>query len=888
MPDNEFSRRSFLACGACAPPLLAAGAAAPQSVSTGSAAPPSTVLDVDFAKLVSRADLTYHRPASRPEEGMPVGNGRMGSLVWTTPTALHLQINRCDVHAMDSATNSFPRAHSDYSSGCGFVDIEFTGLGSDVFTGPAFRQHLSVYDGLMAAKGAGVSVRALAWNEHDVMALEIDDRRPQPETIAIDLRMLRYAVQYKPGKNFEYAERHEVVVETAAHTAASRLEIRDGRIVLTQQFREDAFFDSSAVVIAAAGRRSKARFISDSTVRLWVAPGKGRCTVLMASAENRDPSSDPAALAMRALDAGLAAGFEAMLAGNRTWWSGFWSKAFVHLHSADGVADFVERHYTYFLYVMASSSRGAYPPRFGGMLWYVTGDMRQWGAQHWQQNLGCYYTGLVPANRPELLDPMFRMYGGMFERCSDAARANWGSQGVWFPETTWFNGPEKLPADIAAEMQELYLVKKPWDRRSLQFLRYAEPKQTFDSVWNWINHATRMEHGKWEFGDQGLGPFGHVTHIFSSTAKIAYIYWLRYDSSRDKEWLRERAYPVIKGAVEFYRNFPNLKKEADGRYHIHHVNNHEGSWNSTDTQEELSAIRGITPLAIRASGILGVDSEMRPMWREFLENLAPLPTNESVNRPQPGEPVIWVNTASIGEGRALPALVPAAYYDLVTVATADPEMARVAKQTYDAANTRAAEQTPVNTLSVAAVEAANLGRAEHVRWFIPNQIRRLTPQTDNCDYAGDGRTGVLMNRLGMREGPGDLECQRLGRAAHAMHAALLQSAPPTPGGDPIIVVFPAWPKEWDAEYTLLARGAFLVTSAMRHGEIEFVEVKSQAGEKCRVANPWPSHDVTLYRNGKAGGSVSGPQIEFETAKGEVVLLAPKGAAPAALKRTVLL
>jgi len=28
---------------------------------------------------------------------MPVGNGRMGSLVWTTPTALRFQINRVDV-----------------------------------------------------------------------------------------------------------------------------------------------------------------------------------------------------------------------------------------------------------------------------------------------------------------------------------------------------------------------------------------------------------------------------------------------------------------------------------------------------------------------------------------------------------------------------------------------------------------------------------------------------------------------------------------------------------------------------------------------------------------------------------------------------------------------
>src|SRR4051794_20412523 len=75
-------------------------------------------LDVDYRKLVSRADLDYDRPATRSEEGQPLGNGRMGSLVWTTPSALHFQINRVDVFGQDSYTASFPKQDSDYASGC--------------------------------------------------------------------------------------------------------------------------------------------------------------------------------------------------------------------------------------------------------------------------------------------------------------------------------------------------------------------------------------------------------------------------------------------------------------------------------------------------------------------------------------------------------------------------------------------------------------------------------------------------------------------------------------------------------------------------------------------------------------------------------------------------
>ena len=51
------------------------------------------LLSADMQTIVSRADLDYDTPARRSEEGIPIGNGRMGSLVWTTPIAAHLQIN---------------------------------------------------------------------------------------------------------------------------------------------------------------------------------------------------------------------------------------------------------------------------------------------------------------------------------------------------------------------------------------------------------------------------------------------------------------------------------------------------------------------------------------------------------------------------------------------------------------------------------------------------------------------------------------------------------------------------------------------------------------------------------------------------------------------------
>jgi hypothetical protein len=86
--------------------------------------------------------------------------------------------------------------------------------------------------------------------------------------------------------------------------------------------------------------------------------------------------------------------------------------------------------------------------------------------------------------------------------------------------------------------------------------------------------------------------------------------------------------------------------------------------------------------------------------------------------------------------------------------------------------------------------------------LIPNQIRALTPERNTAYKNG----GVLANRMTLREGPQALDAQRLGRAAEALHLALLQSAPPGPGEDSVICLFAACPKEWSARFTLLARG----------------------------------------------------------------------------------
>ena len=837
-PDaSDLSRRTFLAATVAG---MAASAQDPP--------PPAP----DLRALVSTADLVYERPVPRSEEGMPIGNGRMGTLVWTTPSRLRMQINRADVYANNSATNSFFERHDDYCGGCAYVDLEFDGA---PFPEAGFRQHLSVYDGQLTVGG----VRLAASPSRDVIAVQVAGAG----RVNVRLRMLRYESKYFGGQLETFVREHIVTVPTRNHTAASRLLIRGGRIALKQDFREGAYCCQSAVAIGIAGRDSRAGYASETEVSLEAAPGGDPLTILIASAGSFDPQADVASAAVADLDAAAAQGWDALSQEAAAWWHEFWSRGYVSLPASP----LIQQHYFYYLYLMAATSRGKYPPKFNGMLWNTGGDLRTWGAQHWYANLSCYYEAVFASNRMELLDPVFSMYSGMHEAAAAAARQEWGSQGIYIAETSYFDGLAALPDDIAAEMRDLYLRRKPWEERSAKFMEYAQTKHPHSSRWNWIGGGSWVN-GKWVITERGFGPYGAVTHILGSTAKIAYYYWRRYEFTQDREWLRDRAYPMLKGAVEFYRNFPNVSKEADGRYHIHWTNSNESVYGTRDSDEDLSAMRGVTAALLRAAKILNADADLQPVWREFLDNLAPLPTSTDADALEPDGyrgPRVFVRgrKPAVKAAGLLPDpnSLPMWLFDLC-----QGDLREIANATFDQYfRDGIGPNTNVSVLSKLAIAGAQLGRPDAVRYLIPAQIQVRAPERSTSYKHG----GVLANRMTLREGPQALDAQRLGRACEALHQALLQSQAPAPGEDPVIHVFPAWPKEQDASFQLLARGGFLVTASFKSGRVEFVELESRAGSACRLRNPWGEARVSVR-----GRVLSGPLLEFSTRQGERIKVVP--------------
>lgn len=777
------------------------------------------------------SELIYAQPASSPDAGHPIGNGRMGTMVWTTPEAIHLQINRVDVFAVNRDHQGMPGQRGSATDYCGGIAGVTVQVGGQPFApdGKSFRQRLSLQNAECVIEAEKLQLSCFVAADSDVLVMEIDDRRATPEPVKVMVSRLRKP-EVIAGENIATSVFHEA----------------KGRIVLTQRFRERDYHNASALVVAAPGIEASV----EQGHTLVLPASAGKRVILMASAASWNQDFGVAG------EAGTLASFaetktvEELRAAHRDWWKEFWSRTFVRLKSADGLAEQAARWRELHLYHMASSSRGELPPKWNGSLFVTTGDKRRWGSQFWIWTTEMLYMPLLAADAVDLTAPFFNMVVRQLPNAEKAARQRWGVGGAYFPETTSFDGPTVLPDDVAAEFQDVLLGRKPHTSMSPR----AKALCQFDSQLNVVSEPYK-------------GRFSWISHVASSGSELAVQAWWRYRHTGDQEWLRTHAYPLLRGTVEFYRHL--VKKESDGRYHLTGTHAHEDFWGVGDSIMDLAAIRGTAPLAIRAAEILEVDGELRGQWKELPENLASYPMGSDPRaKALKGSSLaddVWA-AGYLGEsdGQHNPEdvwLTPVFPFEDWTMETRDARADAIVQKLVDLAPRHASVMggSKLGTAIRSPIVAVRAGRGKDLPKMLQQYHAAFSP---------------LPNGMSLFEGPTAASVEHLGLLTMTLQESLLQSVSPRPGQPEIVSVFPAWPAAWDASFRLLARGGFLVSSEIKEGKVAFVEIESRFGEECRVRNPWAGECLLTETDG-ASHPLSGELLRFPSKPGKRYRLTPR-------------
>ncbi len=91
-------------------------------------------------------------------------------------------------------------------------------------------------------------------------------------------------------------------------------------------------------------------------------------------------------------------------------------------------------------------------------------------------------------------------------------------------------------------------------------------------------------------------------------------------------------------------------------------------------------------------------------------------------------------------------------------------------------------------------------------------------------------------------------------------------------------LFPVWPSRQPARFgQLRTPGAFLVSSELKGGLVQYVKITSEKGRDCTLLNPWPGKEICVYRDGVKVDTLKGDKVVLKTQAGQTSLLGPQGA-----------
>ena len=461
------------------------------------------------------------------------------------------------------------------------------------------------------------------------------------------------------------------------------------------------------------------------------------------------------------------------------------------------------------LYKLACCSMGKYPCPLQG-LWSQDGVLPPWsGDYHLDMNVEETYWPVYTSNHLELGKPLYEQFWKNLPRFKQMCREFFGFDGAW---------------------------------------------------------------SRCEMALDGTPIYGYWTTNFwpGNGAWLAHMYWLHWLYSQDEEFLRERAYPMMKEFMKTYMNL--LELWDDGRYHLPLSNSPEWGENTpeawgSDTTCDLAFIRWLASSLLETVEILGIEDPDAPRWREILEKLADYPQDENGLQIFRGQPL----THSHRHPSHLMPIHPLGVLN-IEGSVEDRNLIYRSIRTWIL---RGTGEWSGWTFPWASIIASRVNLPNMAWHMLQMYFCFIKPNTFhvNGDYRRFGVCAFTYQPMTLEAG----FC-----AAAAIMEMLLQSW----GG--VIRVFPTVPEFWKDAYfhRLRAEGAFLVTSKLRKRRVEYVIVESEAGKRCRVRNPFSENEVSLI-NLETGEerTLKGRDLEFDTEKGGVYLLKPKSSSLAEVDLT---
>ena len=614
-------------------------------------------------------------------------------------------------------------------------------------------------------------------------------------------------------KTNETCTAHLNLIATEGNTSVNSVGRTNEVIWVTRSFEDTPHLEWDCHVVLALSAPGTS--ISDNTLEL---PAGKTTTIAVTIYTNFDDANwkeraitDASSLTQQSLNA--------MWKEHIQWWRDFWDKSNVQIGD-----EFLEKYYYASQYMLASCTRGdKFPPGIWGN--YVTQDSSAWGGDyHLNYNYQAPFWGFYSSNHIDLLESFDQPLLDYMEEGRRLARELLGIQGIYYP--------------VGLGPKGLCTTRWPLTQDEME-RRYATRENTIDGGYKILGQK--------------------INAVFSVGNML-----MRFYSAYDDEYAR-KVYPYMLACADFWEDYLQLE---DGRYVIYmdHFNEvmpnlgNKGQWRHLlgdfNSTLSLGLVRMLFQGILDVSSHLQLDAARHANWQDICERLSQYPVGETndgrlalknVERypDERNSRPSGLNRVSI-HGLILPAGVCGPYLT--------PELNEMFLSDVSHWKDRLRQPGDWGNTFGNGIETCFPGavRVGYDPDFILDQLKARI------------EAGSYPNLWIVAAGGG---IETLAAVPLTVNEMLMQSY------EHIVRVFPVWNKAHDASFeNLRAYGAFLVSSNLKDGKVEYVRLLSEQGRVCKMENPWKGKEVRLYRNGKRADTISGDVFEFKTSKGEVIEL----------------
>lgn len=831
--------------------------------------------DFSVGAYDSIGDLSY---TSLPDDvltfmgrlSLPLGSGSFAGSVRIDRNSLWMPLGHTDLYPFPAGTCAKSvKGAAFYAGGLSHLSIDTAYEFPD-----DMKASSDYYSGTFKLTGKDFEVLLFADTQADSMFIVIDDRRETPSPFSVRLKSI-----------------HPDREETAAHLEITERKVKDLCAVLTETFTEHCpyrdtyrdYYNAGATAVCVSGAEGEI-FTSLANdvdfVRIECRYNR-KCrrtkpvVICIGAAVSDSEKIDVSAEAVKNARKCDAAPYTDYLAKTKAWFAEYWSKSFIQLDTNYEWLKASTVMWIRLLYMFALTKRGKYPPLHQANPLVDNTYVHDWGSRHWWYNQSRYEYGMFTIGHPELNEPLFNMIDCAMQTFKDHAKQCFAANDDSFAiaDTFTHEGYFIAPSRFDKEMSDLYLYGKNPSDELIEYMCHYNSDTSMNGIFN--------EHLR------VLGSF--TMKMLAAGADIADFYRQKYLYTLDENYLRNKAYPMLRGIAEFYRSSPVLHKEADGKYHVYPTNYAETFWGATDVIDDVSIITSIMPIVAAYAERLGVDADSIPKWLEIAENMCPIPTTDMPDCLSPRihkdgkrafamcrEPCMVPPALARGEdypGTACDEQIrPVVNFDYVTLESPDNELKELCMNTLEAHlvlqqmdENRWVEMDDCLRFSV---NCARLGRADLAWRHMIYQFSRVVASgkydSEKKDYpdAFKGLKGRAVFDQQNWSYPEGIAEQLFGCCAK--DGTQLES---------VVHIAPAWNMDFDASFMLDARGGFTVAAQIKDGKVAVVEVLSKLGGNFHIRNPFGGE--CLVQSGDENVfETNSDLISFATQKGCAYSLVP--------------